>query len=89
MDEPSFMLPPYEWRGERLPTYEEAIREPKVEVLTYSLHHEAPAAVFYQASGARGISPHSVSSWRIRQVEASLVFLRVLERHFAQTGDNM
>ncbi|KAH9382778.1 hypothetical protein HPB48_023340 [Haemaphysalis longicornis] len=49
-DDPEFMAPPYEWRDERLPTYEEAIRAPKVEVLAPRLHHETPAAVFYKAS---------------------------------------
>lgn len=47
-DEPAFMEAEEWWKDERLPTYEEAIREPKLEVLAPGVHYETPAAVFYQ-----------------------------------------
>lgn len=49
LDEPAFVLPQQWWEDERPPTYEEAIRMPKLElVLGPSVHHPAPAAVYYQ-----------------------------------------
>lgn len=49
LNDPAFLLPQQWWEEDRPPTYEEAIRMPKLElVLEPSVHHPAPAAVYYQ-----------------------------------------
>lgn len=45
--EPSFVMPQHWWEEERPPTYEEAIRTPKLELVEApGLHHGAAAEVF-------------------------------------------